>query len=285
MTGASRGPLPRLPTQPQLKFEPRRPINRDVSVLIVVPACLRTPQDAELLSRCLVSLWRTAPGVPGIVVDASPAGDEHGADLPAVCAELSLEHLRLPNATSFARAANAGLAIAEGVGADAVVVHHDVELLEAGWLDALIDAGGTIAGARLLFPDGALQHCGYLYSQLHGRFEPRFLFGPADLPAALAGAVCPVGAALTLIRHEALVALGGFDEGYELGGEDVDLCLRAFAAGGSCVYAPRAVAAHHHVAWRGVPDADRARLSAASRARLAERFGDEARRAFALEIA
>jgi GT2 family glycosyltransferase len=257
----------------------------NVSVLAVVPACLRTPHDAELLSRCLVSLWRTAPGVPAVVVDASPAASRHGKDLPAVCAELSYELVRLDGAVPFARAANAGLAIAEAVGADAVVVHHDVELIEPGWLDALLDTGATIAGARLLFPDGTLQHCGYLYSRLHARFEPRLLFGPADLPASLEAAVCPVGAALTLIRHEALVALGGFDEAYGLGGEDIDLCLRAFAAGGSCVYAPRAVAVHHHVAWRGVPDVDRDRLSAASRTRLAERFGDEAGEAFALEIA
>jgi hypothetical protein len=246
-----------------------------VSVLAVVPACLRTPHDAELLGRCLVSLWRTAPGVPAIVVDASPAGSAHGKDLPAVCAELSYELVRLAGAASFAHAANAGLAIAEAVGADAVVVHHDVELADPGWLDALYDAGSTIAGARLLFPDGTLQHCGYLYSRLHARFEPRMLFGPADLPAALEPAVCPVGAALALIRHEALVALGGFDEAYELGGEDIDLC----------VYAPRAVALHHHVAWRGVPDRDREALTAASRARLTERFGDDAGRAFALEVA
>jgi GT2 family glycosyltransferase len=256
-----------------------------VSVLAVVPACLRTPHDAELLSRCLVSLWRTAPGVPAIVVDASPAGSRHGKDLPAVCAELSFELVRLDGAMPFARAANAGLAIAEAVAADAVVVHHDVELTEPGWLDALYEAGATIAGARLHFPDGTLQHCGYLYSRLHARYEPRMLFGPADLPAALEAAVCPVGAALTLIRHEALVALGGFDEAYELNGEDIDLCLRAVAAGGTCAYAPRAVAVHHHVAWRGVPDAARERLSAASRARLAERFGDDSARAFALEIA
>ena len=250
-----------------------------MSVLAVVPACLRGPQDAELLGRCLVSLWRTAPGVPAIVVDASPPGQS--AELAGVCAELGYELLRLGPAT-FASAANAGLAIAEGVGADAVMVHSDVELLEAGWLEALIDAPGVIAGGRLLFPDGTLQHAGYLYSQLHGRFEPRMLFGPADLPASHEGAVCPVGAALTLIRHDALVALGGFDEGYALGGEDVDLCLRAFAAGGTCVYEPRAEALHHHVAWRGVPDEARERLAAASQARLLDRFDETARQPFAL---
>ena len=249
----------------------------------MVPACLRSPQDSELLGRCLVSLWRTAPGVPAVVVDASPPGGS--PELAAVCAELGYDLLRLSGATSFARAANAGLAIAERAGADAVLVHHDVELLEAGWLAALQGADGEIVGARLLFGDGTLQHCGYLYSQLHARFEPRMLFGPADLPASLEPAVCPVGAALTLVRHEALLALGGFDEGYQLGGEDVDLCLRAFAAGGTCVYEPRAVAVHHHVAWRGVPDRDRERLATASHKLLLTRFDETAVRPFALELA
>jgi hypothetical protein len=225
-----------------------------MSVLAVVPACLRDARDAELLGRCLVSLWRTAPGVPAIVADASPSSR---SDLAAVCAELSYELLRVEAGASFARAANAGLAIAEGVGADAVVVHHDVELLEPGWLDALAGARGDIVGGRLLLPDGTLQHCGYQYSPLHGQFVPRMLFGPADLPASLEPASCPVGAAMTLVRHAALVALGGFDE--TVADADLDLCLRAFAAGGTCAYEPRAVALHHGVAWGGAAPGDEAR--------------------------
>ena len=222
-----------------------------MSVLAVVPACVRDRHDAELLGRCLVALWRTAPGVPAIVVDASPAG--RGEELAPVCAELSYELLPLGGGASFARAANAGLAIAEDVGADAVVLHHDVEPLEPGWLDVLTAARGDIVGGRLLFPDGTLQHCGYQYSQLHGRFVARMLFGPADLPASLEPAVCPVGSALTLIRHDALVALGELDEG--VGEADVDLCLRAFAAGGTCAYEPGAVAVHHDVVWSGAAPA------------------------------
>lgn len=237
-----------------------------MSVLAVVPACVRDRHDAELLGRCLVSLWRTAPGVPAIVVDASSAGG--GSELAPVCAELGYELLRLQSRASFARAANAGLAIAEGAGADAVVVHSDVELLEPGWLDALSDARGDIVGGRLLFPDGTLQHCGYQYSQLHGQFVPRMLFGPADLPASLEPAVCPVGAAFALIRHDALVALGGFDE--TVADADLDLSLRAFAAGGTCAYEPRAVALHHDVTWSG-----------AAAAHGLREYDDELRRRFA----
>jgi GT2 family glycosyltransferase len=219
-----------------------------MSVLAVVPACVRDCHDAELLGRCLVAVWRTAPGVAAIVVDAGRSDE-----LAPVCAELGYELLRLDGA-SFARAANAGLAIAESVGADAVVLHHDVEPLGPGWLDALSGSHGDVAGGRLLFPDGSLQHCGYQYSPLHGRFVPRMLFGPADLPVSLEPTVCPVGAALTLVRHEALVALGGFDEGVADAG--LDLSLRAFAAGGTCAYEPDAVALHHDVKWSGAAAGD-----------------------------
>ncbi len=218
-----------------------------MSVLAVVPACVRDRHDSELLGRCLVALWRTAPGVPAIVVDASPPG--RSDELAPVCAELGYELLRLEGRASFARAANAGLAIAEGIGADAVLLHHDVEPLEPGWLDALAGARGDVVGGRLLFPDGTLQHCGYQYSQLHGRFVPRMLFGPADLPASLEPAACPVGSALTLIRHDALVALGGYDEG--AAEVELDFCRRAVDAGGTCAYEPGAVAVHHDVVWSG----------------------------------
>lgn len=249
--------------------------------LAVIPACLRTAGEAALLTRCLASLRRTAPGTPAIVIDASPAGAGFATQAARACDGLGFERLALPDARTFARAANAGLAIAEDAGIDAVVIHADVELVAPGWLEALDASPADIAGARLLFPDGTLQHCGYLYSRLQGRFEPRMLFGPADLPASLEPAVCPVGSALTLIRHEALVALGGFDEGYALGGEDVDLCLRAFAAGGMCGYVPDAVAVHHHLAWMGVPDGERDALRAASAQRLAAAHDETAVRPFA----
>lgn len=49
-----------------------------------------------------------------------------------------------------------------------------------------------------------------------------------------------------LIRAEALKAVGYFDEGFFMYGEDVDLCWRMWIAGYSCVYVPDAVCHHHY---------------------------------------
>ena len=72
--------------------------------------------------------------------------------------------------------------------------------------------------------------------------------------------------AFLFFRREMLDELGGFDEGYRLYGEDIDLAYRAAKAGWERWYVPEAVAVHHHQAvtdkrfltrrtlwhWRGI---------------------------------
>lgn len=61
------------------------------------------------------------------------------------------------------------------------------------------------------------------------------------------GPVCvgAVSGAFFLVRRTDFEMLGGFDEGYFLHVEDVDLCRRAIEAGGSVIYQPKAGALHY----------------------------------------
>ena len=54
-----------------------------------------------------------------------------------------------------------------------------------------------------------------------------------------------VSGAFFMMQRKAFRALGGFDEGYFLHVEDVDLCRRVLEAGGSVVYQPHAGALHY----------------------------------------
>ncbi len=54
--------------------------------------------------------------------------------------------------------------------------------------------------------------------------------------------------AFLLLRREAMEELGGFDEGFHLYGEDIDLCYRARQAGWERWYVPQAVVVHRHAA-------------------------------------
>lgn len=92
-----------------------------------------------------------------------------------------------------------------------------------------------------------------------------------------------VSGAFFVARRFALEALGGFDEGYFMYMEDVDLCWRARRAGWRVAYVPRALVTHHQgaasgnhpyrmaiahhkslarYAWRTTQGADRAALPA-----------------------
>lgn len=229
---------------------------QSLACLAVVPIYLRTPEDLDVLLRALVSLRQTAPQADVLVVDDhSPAGEL--VDLIEVaCDELAIELHRRPVNGGFSRAVNAGLRRALDEGRDAVLVNADIEFHEHGWLEAMLErtdttgAPAAVVGARLLYPNGLLQHAGVYYSTLHRFWSHRFAFGPADLPEALQPCRCPVTGALQLIRHECLAGVGLYDERFRMGWEDVDYCLRAFASGRECIYEPAACATHAESLFR-----------------------------------
>jgi len=218
---------------------------------------LRTDAELDVLLRGLVSLWSTARDAEVLVVDDGSPAEPLVDRLQAACSELGYElHRKLEN-TGFSSTVNVGLRRARLRERDAVLVNADVEFIDAGWLDrmrARTDTAGrpaAVVGARLLYPNGLLQHAGVFLSMVARDWYHRFQMGPSDLPEALVACRCPVTGALQLVRHETLVEVGLYDELFRLGFEDVDYCLRAFAADLECVYEPSVRAFHHESLFRG----------------------------------
>lgn len=251
-----------------------------MSVLAVVPTYLDQEIDAELLLRCLVSLAMTAPEAEVVVIDDGSPARHLVAQLGPVCDELGQRLVRKEDNSGFSRTVNRGLELARDEGKHALLVNQDIQFVDPGWLDAMVartdpqDRPAAVVGAKLLYPNGLLQHAGILHSRLYGWFDHRMRFGPGDLPEANVPAECPVTGALQLIRHTTLEAVGLYDESYVMGFEDVDYCLRTFAAGLSCMYEPRAWALHHESALRGRLSDKNAKWLAASSAAHAARYGD-----------
>jgi len=231
-------------------------VPQPLACLAVVPIYLRTPEDLDVLLRALVSLRQTAPQADVLVVDDRSPADELVDLIEVACDELAIELHRRPVNGGFSRAVNAGLRRALDEGRDAVLVNADIEFHEHGWLEAMLErtdttgAPAAVVGARLLYPNGLLQHAGVYYSTLHRFWSHRFAFGPADLPEALQHCRCPVTGALQLIRHECLASVGLYDERFRMGWEDVDYCLRVFTAGRECIYEPAACATHAESLFR-----------------------------------
>lgn len=248
------------------------------SCLAVVPIYLRTAGDLDVLLRCLVSLRETAPQAGILVVDdASPAA-EHVAMLEAIAGELDLEVARRAVNGGFAQTVNVGLRRALDEGRDAVLVNADIEFSRPAWLEAMLERTGSegapaaVVGARLLYPNGLLQHAGVLFSPLTRTWAHRFTYGPGDLAEALTPVACPVTGALQLIRHECLAAVGVYDERFRMGWEDVDYCLRVFDSGRECVYEPAACATHAESVFRSRKPAGQETWEAESYALLTAKY-------------
>jgi GT2 family glycosyltransferase len=209
----------------------------NVSIIIVcfgqravTEACLASLADA--LGPKLGTTWKIV-----LVDNASP---DDTLDLFAQSADrATLVPLR--ENRNFAGGCNAGAAAASG---DVLVFLNNDTIVVPGALETLVEQarepGVGATGPRLLFPDGTIQHAGvWMVRDLSGLPMPYHLFidEPGDLaPAAIqADLDCVTGACL-VTPAAVFREVGGFDEGYRNGWEDVDLCLRIRASGRRVVY-------------------------------------------------
>jgi GT2 family glycosyltransferase len=257
--------------------------------LAIIPAYVRTATDVGLVADTLASLRATAGDACDVLVvdDCSPAGDLVSA-VSQLCDKHDAELYEKPENTGFSASVNVGLQRCLGEGRDAVLVNADIVFgLTRDWLGLMVrqrrqegDGLASIVGALLLYPNGLIQHAGIYFSLLTRDFNHRYNFGPGDLPEAQHAAVCPVTGALQFIRHECLEAVGPYDEGFRMGFEDVDMCLRTMLSGRECVYQPGVRAIHHESAFRGRPDEKIAKWTNDSWLRLVAKYAEQSFAAF-----
>ncbi|HEY6888291.1 MAG TPA: glycosyltransferase [Solirubrobacter sp.] len=222
--------------------------------LVVIPSYLSQPSDVDLLAACVSSLRRTAGDAVDILVvdDGSPAPGLVDA-FASAAAEHRVELVRQASNEGFARAVNVGLERARAEHREAVLVNADIVAITDGWLELCRAADAGIVGAVLLSPRGPIAHAGFYFSRVTGTVEHRFAGAPADLPATLEVAACPVSGAFQYIRPDVLAVIGVYDPEFRMGSEDLDFCLRAADAGFGSVCQGRVRAVHVEAAFRGRP--------------------------------
>ena len=225
----------------------------EVSVVMVV---YRTgPALEESLARVL-----TDPHVDEFVLVDNGSPPEEAAWLDAAAArDARVTLLRGQDNVGFARGANMGAKAAHG---RALVFLNPDAFLRPGCLPALCEAlegspGPRLVGARVLDQDGREQR-----GARRGEVTPvttlLSLTRLATLPGfrrfevhheadALPDRPVPtptVSGACFAMRRDAFDRLGGFDTGFFLHVEDVDLCWRVRRAGGEVLFQPRAEVTH-----------------------------------------
>jgi GT2 family glycosyltransferase len=222
---------------------------------IVMPVYMRNEGDLTMTWRCVETIRTSVGNGPVIHLVDDRSSFEPGREFLQEQFEAQRQPLMVTlkdENEGFARTVNVGVRFALENEFDAVLVNADMEFKWSGWLDALYGAEADVAGGLLLYPNGLIQHAGIYFSVVTRGYDHIYRFAPADLSAARKPRVCPVTGALQLIRHETLERVGLYDEGFRMGWEDVDYCLRVFFEGGRCVYTPDAMAIHHESVFQGL---------------------------------
>ncbi len=263
------GPLPG-------SFHLLPPLPRTPLVSIIIP----TRDQLPFLSRCIESLLaKTAyPAFELLVVD----NDSQTAEARDFLAGLEgvmpdrVRVLRAPGPFNFSRMNN--LAAREARGEYLLLLNNDTAALQADWLTHLVRQGlrpgvGAV-GARLLFPDGRVQHAGVVLG-LCGPADHPLLGLPGDQPgyqgrAQLTQDFSAVTAACLLVSKAVYDEVGGLDEAqFGVSYNDVDFCLRIGATGRRIVWTPLATLLHEGSA------SQRAAVEGKTQQQKKERFSAE----------
>lgn len=159
--------------------------------------------------------------------------------------------------TGFAKGCNQGAKLAKG---DILLFLNNDTEVRKGWLEPLLKAlekkEVAVAGSKLLFPDGLIQHAGVVIAS---DYIPRPIYyrESADKPYVnKQREFKAVTAACMAIKKDVFEEVGGFDETYINGMEDVDLCLKVFHKGYKIIYCPKSVLTHHESISSGRHDYD-----------------------------
>ena len=132
-------------------------------------------------------------------------------------------------------------------------LNDDTEVVDLDWLESLLEVaahpGVGAVGARLLYPDGTVQHAGMFLGE-EGVGRHPFRFSKPEDPTYFGFAmtrreVIAVTGACLMVRRGTFDALGGFDESHGVINNDLDFCLRVHEAGLRTVYTPFATLIHH----------------------------------------
>ncbi|HEV3143879.1 MAG TPA: glycosyltransferase [Gemmataceae bacterium] len=163
-----------------------------------------------------------------------------------------LDVVRFSYTAPFNLSAKLNLGATKADGDFLLLLNDDMEILSPDWLECMLEHAqwpevGAV-GAKLLFPDGRLQHVGVTI--LDGKPYHHFYRSPGHEPGyfcshLLARNYSAVTGACLMVRPEVFHEVGGFDESMPLNFNDIDFCLKIRKTGRRIVYTPYAQLIHY----------------------------------------
>lgn len=235
----------------------RRHIVGQPLVSVVIPSAGKVidtdNRQLNVLENCIQSILQsTYRHFEIVVVDGYDIPEAIIANLKKWTAEAGIDFklVRCADPFNFAQRINLGATTANGQ--FVLLLNDDTEVRTPDWLESMLEFAqqeeiGAV-GAKLLFPNGNIQHAGVMV--LEGNAGHAFY----NVDGAHPGYFCSnvvnrnylaVTAACLMLRRNLFHQLGGMDEQFPLNYNDVDLCLKVHQAGYRNVVTPYAQLIHY----------------------------------------
>jgi len=243
----------RLPTTYRVRL--RVPIEQRVSIIIP------THNNRRLLEPCIDSLFTRTdfPSFSVTVIDNLSDEPDTRAYLREIGRHPRVRVLRYDRPFNFSAINN--WAVSQTEGPFLLFLNDDTEVRNSDWLEAMLEHAqrpevGAV-GAKLLYPDGRVQHAGVIlgiggvagHAHRHFPGDDGGYFSRLQVVQNFSA----VTAACILMRRDVFLKVGGFDAHHlPVAFNDVDLCLRIREAGYEIIYTPFAELFHHESASRGL---------------------------------
>lgn len=237
-------------------FRLKRDILDRPKISIIIP----TKDRIDLLKRCIESIQNRSSydNYEIIIVDNMSQEEETAAYLDGL--GKSYENCRIIKFNekfNYSMLNNYAAEFARGE--HLLFLNNDIEVLNSDWLEAMLEQSQRdeigCVGAKLLYPDRKIQHVGVVVGW-GGRAEHIYKWLHSNDIGYMGHFVSirnysAVTAACMMLRKSIFNEVGGFDERFEIGFGDVDLCLRVRELGYENLFTPYAELLHYESATRG----------------------------------
>jgi len=226
-------------------------------VSVIVP----NKDHPEMLTRCVESLANSSyANYELIIVENGSERSETFAYYRELEAQPHIRILKWSKPFNYAAVNN--YAARQARGELLLFLNNDIDAINPDWLEAMVKQGiqpgvGAV-GAKLYYADDTVQHAGIVVGMGgvagHAHLNyPRAAAGYTQRLLLTQNVAAVTGACL-LCPRPVFEQLGGFDEGFVLAFNDVDLCLQILAAGHRIVWTPEAELYHLESKTRGYED-------------------------------
>lgn len=235
------------------RYRVRYQLKSQPLVSIIIPF----RDKGHLLRQCIESIEgkSTYPNYEIILLDNDSSEPETHDYLRGLSARCRV--YRYPFPFNFSAINNFGVGHARG--SYLLFLNNDTQVIDNQWIEAMLEQAQSdevgAVGAKLLYPDGRIQHAGVVLGigGIAGhafKYERQDSLGYFDLVHTVRNCSA-VTAACILVSKEKFEQVEGFDERLKVAFNDVDLCLRLQRRGYRIVYTPFATLYHYESASRG----------------------------------